>query len=286
MPFTEFDDRYLGIMGTGGVIETTTEVRVNPPAPPPVGVQNWQVVNAGQPMTLRYTTTYNTTAGTGGVFTGNPFYTTTKTYKRKTVPVITEDHPIHFLEKLGRDLGITEFQFATYEYPSNSISNDNSGYPDPTKNDTVLETTKMIKADNLIENYVNYVNSEGGYGEVAIQSSVWIGKQKYYIPFIDFICPDLKTIEEALDASSEVLQMDRSDFVLYSSGESYHAYGKVLLAEDEAIPEYASRLLLVAHPKKDISIVDSRWVGHSQLKKNFSLRLTNNKKPQLPKLVK
>ncbi len=197
----------------------------------------------------------------------------------KPIPHVPADHPIHFLVELATDLGITAFQFAAYQYDTSR----GDEYPARARN----ETTKIIKSDDLIKNYVDYVNSpESGYGEIAIQSAVWIDKEKYHMPLIDFSSESVIVIEEALDHSSPVLGMDRNDFKIYHSGASYHAYGKLLLSEQEAIPEYSSRLLLVNHPKATGNIVDPRWVGHSQLKGMFSLRLTNNGKPQLPKLIK
>ncbi len=216
---------------------------------------------------------------TDGLYTATTFqgrfYNDFEYKPYKHMEKVPDDHPINFLNKLSKELGITAFKFAAYEYRETF----DGQYPT-----TMRETSTIIKADNLTENFLEYIKDKPG--DVAVQSSVWIGKDMYHMSLIDFKCDNLKLIKEAIDGSSDSLGMDSDDFELYHSGASYHAYGKLLLSETEAIPDYSSRLLLVAHPTAKDDIVDSRWVGHSQLKGDFSLRLTNNKKPQLPKLVK
>jgi hypothetical protein len=194
---------------------------------------------------------------------------------------VPKDHPLTFLDGIAKELGITRFTFATYGYQH--INGFDNTYADPTPEiRTVINGVPTNGA--LIESFLDYIAPlhlvQNGR-EVAVQSKVMVENDAYHMPMIDFSCKDINLIRQALDYSSDLTGMDSGDFELYSSGTSFHAYGRFLIPEHDWL-DFTSTLLLISHPKSKKRIVDSRWVGHSQLKRGFSLRLTKVGKPQLP----
>jgi len=78
--------------------------------------------------------------------------------------------------------------------------------------------------------------------ELAFQSNLCINDQVFHIPMIDFGGKDreLKTFFE-LESFVELWEMD---FLIYSTGRSYHAYGNRLIDHETWIKFMGSLLLI------------------------------------------
>ncbi len=199
---------------------------------------------------------------------------------------VTQEHPIVFLDNLAKELNINQFTFARY---ASYLKKKNNTYEEPTPEiRSTFNNQDPRGGGSLINKFLEFIKDEeivANREDVAIQSLVKVGEDYFHIPMIDFLGKDLNLIKQSLDFSSDLLGMDRDDFELYFTGNSYHAYGRLLVPEDEWL-DFSSTLLLIKHPKEKKRIVDSRWVAHSQLKRGFSLRLTKVGKKTLPALVK
>ena len=98
-----------------------------------------------------------------------------------------------------------------------------------------------------------------------------------HIPLIDFDCScssrNLRYIAQALNV------LDKTGGVILSSGQSYHYYGNSLLTLDEW-PVYVARCFLLAPP------VDARYLAHSLIEGEFSLRVSHHPSScELPRVV-
>jgi len=107
--------------------------------------------------------------------------------------------------------------------------------------------------------------------ELALHSLVQIGSDIGHIPMID-----LATSARAhLDKLRSVMPNEIFDqMVWFSSGRSFHGYGRRLLTPG-GWQEFMGRLLL-ANPPMVNPIVDPRWVGHRLVAGYSALRWTKN----------
>ena len=108
--------------------------------------------------------------------------------------------------------------------------------------------------------------------ELAINSTVKIGAEELHIPMIDFagIGPDHFS---AMRAVFGVRVGEEFDF--YSSGRSFHAYGRIGLMRQNEWIRFMGKLLL-CNMKNMPMVVDQRWIGHRLLGGYSALRWSKN----------
>ncbi|MDM3560787.1 hypothetical protein O9363_11655 [Proteus vulgaris] len=108
--------------------------------------------------------------------------------------------------------------------------------------------------------------------ELALHSRVYINNSVYHIPMIDFRVKEMST--STFSTLTELSQYWNVQFMLYSSGRSYHAYGNRLLTQNEWL-QFMGSLLLINKPS-EAKLIDERWVGHRIMGGYASLRWSNN----------
>lgn len=111
-----------------------------------------------------------------------------------------------------------------------------------------------------------------------------------HIPMVDFTVPTdkfnpLTDADAALGEIGKKTSVCAASLDFYSSGRSYHAYGRELLTEEEWLNFMAS-LLLVNRPEHP-ELIDTRWVGHRLMQRSGALRFTKTSPKYLafPKLL-
>ena len=116
--------------------------------------------------------------------------------------------------------------------------------------------------------------------DVTLQSTVICNERLVHLPMIDFahMAPGPNQVIALSDRSS------LKEFTFYASGRSFHGYGRRLVTEKEFLAHLGSMLLL-NDPENEI--VDQRWVGHSLVRGEGSLRWTRNnpRYKKLPTLI-
>ncbi|MEW2739765.1 hypothetical protein ABZ131_11405 [Providencia rettgeri] len=130
-----------------------------------------------------------------------------------------------------------------------------------------------IPSYELSENTINsLLNELENNMELALHSRVYTNNLVYHIPMIDFRVKEINT--STFNTLIELSQYWNIQFMLYSSGRSYHAYGNRLLTPNEWL-QFMGSLLLINKPSES-KLIDERWIGHRIMGGYASLRWSNN----------
>ncbi|MFC0178554.1 primase 1D-like protein [Thorsellia kenyensis] len=170
-------------------------------------------------------------------------------------------HPYKWVKHLvNKELGgCGVLEFSKYNYVPRTI------------NDYRYEF--KLNLPDFNEKSINYIisNLEPGL-ELAINSRVSNSNAILHIPMIDFGIKLNTSIP--VDTLLKFVKYWNMNFILFSSGRSYHAYGDRLLEQNEWI-NFMGSLLLINIPGER-KLIDDRWVGHRLLAGYSSLRWSNN----------
>jgi hypothetical protein len=110
--------------------------------------------------------------------------------------------------------------------------------------------------------------------ELALHSKVYLNKEIYHIPMVDFI--NISSVENIADKIKNLNEKLNSNISLFNSGLSFHGYYYCLVDEYHWYKYLGSLLLCNPPPTRGKEIIDSRWIGHS-LEHGFSaLRWSHN----------
>lgn len=164
-----------------------------------------------------------------------------------------------------------KFEIGIYKYIESTIKD--------------VRIVKKLKATTFEESFRKSFDRLLESQEIAIQSRVTIGEDIYHMPLIDFANNVTLSSLKRSDLTNLLKDFKISESLLFSSGRSFHLYGKGLLTHEEWLI-FMGRLLLLANNKGE-SIVDYRWVGHRLIAGYGALRWTKNTRNYLeyPKLV-
>jgi hypothetical protein len=185
--------------------------------------------------------------------------------------LINKDHPYFFVEKLKEKKNII-FQLSKYIYKPDSLFDERECID--------------IVSDNFSENYIaKLINSLNCDQELAIHSKVLVNGRLMHIPMIDFSIEDSLTADTIYRLKKLLPINIFKNMAFYDSGRSLHAYSTTLISPKQWV-EFMGRLLLVN--KRDLEIIDNRWVGHRLLGGYSSLRWSNNSGQYLcaPRIIK
>lgn len=134
---------------------------------------------------------------------------------------------------------------------------------------------KRIESDNFTdEKILMLLNNLDDKEELAINSRVRDNKsgQTMHIPMIDFSIKDKN--KNKISSLVKLSEYSKINFLIYSTGRSFHAYGDKLLT-DRGWLHFMGTLLLLNQPG-DVMLIDNRWVGHRIIGEYSSLRWSNN----------
>jgi hypothetical protein len=139
-----------------------------------------------------------------------------------------------------------------------------------------------IAAKNLQECNIQKMRNElYSNQELAFHSKVIIENTIYHLPMIDFITKDRSQLP--ITHLEDFASLHSCQLFICESGSSFHGYFTTLLDVNSWYSFLGELLLLNITPGKDT--VDTRWVGHSLIQGFSSLRLSNNTKKLLPKII-
>lgn len=189
--------------------------------------------------------------------------------------MISEKHPVYFILKLVNDGVIkkgSQLSFSVHKYSFKENIDERIIFKIDCKSIS-LEWLKNQIAD-LDEGW-----------ELSMNSAIISKNNKvYHLPMIDFNFEILSTeLEEILEyrigKKSNLLKYKDNlySMAIFSSGRSFHGYGKSLLSVDEWV-EFTTAILLLNYTynvDKYSIIVDNRWVAHRLLAKYSCLRWSN-----------
>ncbi|GKW06702.1 hypothetical protein [Pectobacterium carotovorum] len=168
-------------------------------------------------------------------------------------------HPISYINEIAGDIKAT-LNYSKYYYFPQSIED----------NREVFSIDKSFITQSWFEEQLFSLDK---YQELSLNSLLIYKNRKYHIPMIDF---SIKRNEKSsLEMISELAWYWSMDFIIFSSGRSYHAYGTRIIKNSEWIKFMGSLLLLNIQGKTN-NLIDTRWVGHRILSGYSSLRWSNN----------
>jgi len=164
--------------------------------------------------------------------------------------------PIEVIKSImkGSDPGLFEFHLATYSKTTNYADYKKTIFP---VNGSEIESLVPKALGDLKPGE-----------EMALHSSVYVGGYPKHIPMIDFFSPNFQQCVLGLVWAFGSIE----DYAFYHSGNSYHAYRKTLLSEEEW-HKFMGKLILI---NKTSQIVDTRWIGHRLVQGCGALRWSCN----------
>ncbi len=172
-----------------------------------------------------------------------------------------EDHPIEVVERLAQAYGSDlTLQFGVYVYVPQTLADDRK----------IHDIHYHRMRSWFSETSRSLLPSE----EIALQSPVRIGRNgtKMHLPMVDF--HDDATLADLKETASRLRDYGLEEFFPYDSGRSFHLYCLPLIEEEE-LPRFFGRLLLLNEPKRNLTI-DSRWIGHRLIAGYAALRWSAN----------
>lgn len=174
---------------------------------------------------------------------------------------IPKDHPYWFISDLVEKEGQIDFlSFSYYQYKPQSIVDERK----------IFHVKRKCFFD--IEFISSLMNRNDSMTELAIHSKVVLldGTERH-IPMVD-----MATAAKAHLSKVQILLKEKKlgSFEWFSSGRSFHGYGKILLNEVEWI--HLMGILLLSNQRGLNPTVDPRWIGHRLLAGYSALRWTRN----------
>lgn len=168
-------------------------------------------------------------------------------------------HPINFIGhlKIPENAILT---FSDYLYDKKSFRDERSLFD--------------FQKKELNENwFINHILSMDPLYELALHSSFEVDGEKFHIPMIDFTAK--RSEQNSLSALRELSEFWETDFLIFFSGRSFHAYGVKPITDIEWVKFMGSLLLLNVRGTTN-KLIDTRWVGHRILAGYSALRWSNN----------
>jgi hypothetical protein len=175
--------------------------------------------------------------------------------------MIPRTHPYwHVRALVERRADVVAVPVSYYTYSPQTVAD--------TRTTWAIPKTEFVKAD-----YVESVMDATPEGqEMAIHSDLQIGSGER----VHMVMVDMSTAAKAHLAKLRTFLGDNffQQISWYSSGRSFHGYGKALLFEAEWV-KFMGLLLLANQPRLEPT-VDPRWIGHRLFAGYASLRWTRN----------
>lgn len=168
-------------------------------------------------------------------------------------------HPVNFIShlKIPENAILT---FSDYLYDKQSFRDERSLFD--------------FRKKELNENwFINHILSMDPLYELALHSSFEVDGEKFHIPMIDFTAK--RSEQNSLSALRELSEFWGTDFLIFFSGRSFHAYGVKPITDIEWVKFMGSLLLLNVRGTTN-KLIDTRWVGHRILAGYSALRWSNN----------
>lgn len=174
---------------------------------------------------------------------------------------IPHSHPYWIFNEVAKsNVNISNFCMSRYIYTPNTINDDRIALAIP--------RSQMLN-ENFIENILSNLLPEEN---VAIHSNIYMNNgETVHLPMVDMHTGSKAHLEKINSVLPHVL---RNEIKWYSSGRSFHGYGKTLINHDEWV-KLMGRLLL-CNQKSMTPTVDPRWIGHRLIAGYASLRWTKN----------
>ncbi|MGC1067279.1 primase 1D-like protein [Pantoea agglomerans] len=168
-------------------------------------------------------------------------------------------HPINLIGNLQIPENAV-FTFSDYLYDKKSFRDIRSSFNLPKK--------------ELNENwFINHIFSMDPLYELALHSSFEIDGEIFHIPMIDFTAK--RSEQSSLSALKKLSDFWETDFLIFFSGRSFHAYGVKPITDIEWVKFMGSLLLLNVRGTTN-KLIDTRWVGHRILAGYSALRWSKN----------
>lgn len=168
-------------------------------------------------------------------------------------------HPIAFLNQLEIPKHAV-LTFSDYLYDKQSFSDIRSPF--------------HFEKSSLNENWlINHVFSMDPRFELALHSSFEVDGEIFHIPMIDFT--PKRSEQNSLSALRKLSEFWKTDFLIFFSGRSFHAYGVRPITNADWIKFMGSLLLLNVRGTTN-KLIDTRWVGHRILAGYAALRWSKN----------
>jgi len=174
--------------------------------------------------------------------------------------------------------------FQEYKNSESNIFLEFSFYRSGGEGITLSREVFRLKLDEGIFQKISDIKSSLLPGvEFAIHSVLTIGRQRKYLPFVDFATQNWEILNTQLN--EKIYSYLKSRLFLFSTGRSFHCYALRELSYAEWT-RFLGFLLLLNGRGLYLENVDSRWVGHSLEQGYGSLRLSSNtseylKEPEL-----
>lgn len=168
-------------------------------------------------------------------------------------------HPVSFIDHLEIPEHAT-LTFSDYLYDKQSFQDVRSQF--------------HFEKNELNENWLlNHIFSMNPLFELALHSSFEVNGEIFHIPMIDFTAK--RTEQSSLLALRKLSEYWKTDFLIFFSGRSFHAYGVRPITNADWVKFMGSLLLLNIRGTTN-KLIDTRWVGHRILAGFAALRWSKN----------